>query len=49
MTFMVGPDGVVYEKDLGADTLKMFQSMDRYNPDNNLKETDDDMEDDSQD
>src|SRR5438874_3440694 len=29
MTFIVGPDGVVYEKDLGPDTLKAFQSMDR--------------------
>src|SRR5436309_1722375 len=28
-TFIVGPDGVVYEKDLGPDTLKAFQSMDR--------------------
>jgi hypothetical protein len=49
MTFMVGPDGVVYEKDLGADTLKTFQSMDRYNPDNTWKETEDDVEDDSRD
>ncbi len=49
MTFMVGPDGVVYEKDLGPDTLKTFQSMDRYNPDKTWKETDDDVEDDSQD
>ena len=29
MTFVVGPDGVVYEKDLGADTLKTFQNIDR--------------------
>ena len=49
MTFMVGPDGVVYEKDLGPDTLKTFQNMDRYNPDNTWKETEDDVEDDSQD
>src|SRR5947209_6104272 len=48
-TFMVGPDGVVYEKDLGRDTLKIFQSMDRYNPDNSWKVTEDDVEDDSQD
>jgi hypothetical protein len=46
-TFIVGPDGVVYQKDLGPDTLKMFQSMDRYNPDQTWQETDDD--DDSQD
>ena len=48
MTFMVGPDGVVYEKDLGPDTLKTFQSMDKYNPDKTWKVTEDDVEDDSQ-
>jgi hypothetical protein len=47
MTFMVGPDGVVYEKDLGPDTLKTFQSMDRYNPDNTWQVAEDDVEDDS--
>ena len=47
-TFMVSHDGVVYEKDLGPDTLKIFQSMDRYNPDNTWKVTEDDVEDDSQ-
>ena len=47
-TFMVGPDGVVYEKDLGPDTLKIFQGMDKYNPDNSWKVTEDDVEDDSQ-
>jgi hypothetical protein len=49
MTFIVGPDGVVYEKDLGPDTLKIFQSMDRYNPDKTWKVTADDVEDDSSD
>ena len=44
-TFIVGPDGVVYQKDLGPDTLKTFQSMDRYNPDKTWQETDDDEED----
>jgi hypothetical protein len=48
-TFIVGPDGVVYEKDLGPDTLKKFQSMDRYNPDKTWKVSKDDVEDDSQD
>jgi Protein of unknown function (DUF2950) len=48
-TFIVGPDGVVYEKDLGPDTLKIFQSMDRYNPDKTWEVTEDDVEDDSQD
>jgi hypothetical protein len=47
-TFMVSHDGVVYEKDLGPDTLKIFQGMDRYNPDNTWKVTEDDVEDDSQ-
>ena len=48
MTFIVGPDGVVYEKDLGPDTLKTFQGMDKYNPDKTWKVTEDDVEDDSQ-
>jgi Protein of unknown function (DUF2950) len=47
-TFMVGPKGVVYEKDLGPDTLKTFQGMDKYNPDKTWKVTEDDVEDDSQ-
>src|SRR5690349_1262262 len=46
-TFIVGPQGIVYQKDLGPDTLKTFQSMDRYNPDKTWQETDDDVEDDS--
>ncbi len=41
-TFIVGPDGVVYEKDMGPDTLKQFQAMDKYNPDKSWQETDDD-------
>jgi len=40
-TFIVGPDGVVYEKDLGPDTLKTFQSIDSYNPDKTWKVTED--------
>jgi hypothetical protein len=48
-TFIVGPDGIVYEKDLGPDTLKRFQSMDRYNPDKTWKVTEDEVEDDSSD
>lgn len=40
-TFVVGPDGVVYQKDLGPDTLKALESMDRYNPDKTWKPTDD--------
>jgi len=40
-TFIVGPSGILYEKDLGPDTLKLFQSMDRYNPDKTWKPTQD--------
>jgi Protein of unknown function (DUF2950) len=32
-TFMVSNDGVVYEKDLGPDTLDEFKMMQRFNPD----------------
>jgi Protein of unknown function (DUF2950) len=32
-TFMVGNDGVVYEKDYGDATLEAFKKMDRFNPD----------------
>ena len=41
-TFQVGPSGIVYEKDLGPDTLKVFETMDRYNPDKTWKATNDD-------
>jgi hypothetical protein len=30
----VSQDGVVYEKDIGPETLNVFQKMDRFNPDN---------------
>ena len=40
-TFIVGPSGVVYQKDLGPDTLKAFVSLDRFNPDKTWKATDD--------
>ena len=43
-TFIVGPDGKVYEKDLGQDTLNAFKAMDRYNPDKTWQETTDDPE-----
>ena len=32
-TFMVSYDGVVYEKDLGPDTLEQFKKLERFNPD----------------
>ena len=40
-TFIVSHDGIVYQKDLGPNTLKIFQAMDRYNPDKTWRETDD--------
>jgi hypothetical protein len=40
-TFIVSHDGIVYEKDLGPDTLKAFQSMDRFNPDKTWHVTED--------
>ena len=41
MTFMVSYDGVVYEKDLGPDSLNIVNNMDRYNPDKSWHRTDD--------
>jgi hypothetical protein len=32
-TFMVSQDGVVYEKDLGPNTLEIVRRIDRFNPD----------------
>jgi len=32
-TLIVSQSGIVYEKDLGPDTLKVFKSMERFNPD----------------
>ena len=41
MTFMVNHKGVVYQKDLGPNTLTIFKSMERYNPDKTWQPTDD--------
>jgi hypothetical protein len=40
-TFIVSHDGIVYQKDLGPNTLNIFKSMERYNPDKTWKRTDD--------
>jgi hypothetical protein len=32
-TFIAGPEGIVYEKDLGTQTVKIAKSMTQYNPD----------------
>ncbi len=36
-TFIVGNDGVVYEKDLGPNTLDAFKKMELFNPDKTWK------------
>jgi len=38
-TFMVSHDGVVYQRDLGSDTLNIFKSLDRFNPDKTWRVT----------
>jgi len=38
---IVGYDGVVYQKDLGPDTLKIFNDMELYNPDKTWSPTED--------
>jgi len=40
-TFIVSHTGVVYEKDLGSNTLELFQKLDRFNPDKSWKPTED--------
>jgi hypothetical protein len=40
-TFIVSHDGIVYQKDLGPDTLKIFSSMEPYNPDKTWHRTTD--------
>jgi len=40
-TFIVSNDGIVYEKDLGPDSLNIAKAMERYNPDKTWHRTDD--------
>jgi hypothetical protein len=40
-TFIVSYEGVVYQKDLGPDTLNTFKTMDLYDPDKSWQRTDD--------
>lgn len=40
-TFIVSYQGVVYQKDLGPDTLKIFRGMELYNPDKTWRPTED--------
>jgi hypothetical protein len=41
MTFMVSYDGLVYQKDLGPDSLDIVKKMERYNPDKTWHPTND--------
>jgi hypothetical protein len=41
MTFMVSYDGVVFQKDLGPDSLSIVNKMELYNPDKTWQRTDD--------
>ena len=40
-TFIISNDGIVYQKDLGPESLNIAKSMDRYNPDKTWSRTDD--------
>jgi hypothetical protein len=40
-TFVVSHDGIVFQKDQGPDTLKIFSSMELYNPDKTWRATKD--------
>ena len=40
-TFIVSNDGIVYQKDLGPDSLKIVKSMELYNPDKTWQPTND--------
>jgi hypothetical protein len=43
MTFIVGNDGVVYQKDLGAKTRAVAKAMTTYDPDATWRKADDDQ------
>ena len=40
-TFIISHDGIVYQKDLGPDTINIAKQMERYNPDTTWTRTDD--------
>lgn len=42
-TFLVSHDGIVYEKDLGPDSLRIAQGMVAYNPDKSWRQTNDEI------
>ena len=40
-TFIVNNDGIVYQKDLGPDSLNIVKKMELYNPDSTWQVTND--------
>jgi hypothetical protein len=46
-TFIVSHDGIVYQKDLGPDTLNIAKQIERFNPDKTWRRTDDEWPPDS--
>jgi hypothetical protein len=40
-TFIISHDGIVYQKDLGPDSINIVKQMERYNPDSTWTRTDD--------
>jgi hypothetical protein len=40
-TFIVSHDGIVYQKDLGPDSVTLAKAITRYNPDNTWQRTND--------
>ena len=42
-TFIVSQDGIVYQKDLGPDTLTIFKDMTQYDPDKTWRRTDEEQ------
>jgi Protein of unknown function (DUF2950) len=43
-TFIVSQDGIVYQKDLGPNTLTIFKDMTQYDPDKTWRRTDDESQ-----
>ncbi|MGA8220291.1 MAG: DUF2950 domain-containing protein [Candidatus Acidiferrales bacterium] len=44
MTFIVGADGVIYQKDLGEKTVELAKAMKEYNPDSSWQKVEEQME-----
>jgi hypothetical protein len=40
-TFIINNDGIVYQKDLGPDSINIAKKIERYNPDKTWTRTDD--------